>query len=509
MKTAVVYARYSCDRQNEQSIDGQLRVCNEYAEKNDIVIVENYIDKAMTGTNDDRQSFQQMLKDSDKQAWDYVLVYKLDRFSRNKFEMAIHRKHLKDNGIKLVSVMENIPDGPEGILLESLLEGMNQYYSEELSQKTKRGMNETRLKGNFIGGFVNYGYYRKKEDNNTESKKLFINEDEANVLRKIFTDYAGGVKVSQIVRNLNEQGITIKGGKFHNGTITSFLRQEKYTGIYRVNGQEYDKIYPKIIEPDLYALVKERLEKNRHGNRQKDHVTFLLRNKTFCGYCGKKMHALSTRDKYCGFMRYYKCQEDRKNAIDHNKTIKKEALESIVNKAIMKAFNNEKGVSAFADVVMEVNQNKIASNKSLNILKADLEKTQKSINNIMHAIEQGILTETTKSRLEELEQQKKELSEKILISKTKEKAILKKQDIIDYINNSLKQCPELMIELMVNEVKVYCEKIEIKLNYTKIKDNSEDIKSIYLFTEKLPIKRRFRGDFKIVGYNEYKVYFVI
>ena len=208
-------------------------------------------------------------------------------------------------------------------------------------------------------------------------------------------------------------------------------------------------------------------------------------------------------------MRYYKCQEDRKNAIDHNKTIKKEALESIVNKAIMKAFNNEKGVSAFADVVMEVNQNKIASNKSLNILKADLEKTQKSINNIMHAIEQGILTETTKSRLEELEQQKKELSEKILISKTKEKAILKKQDIIDYINNSLKQCPELMIELMVNEVKVYCEKIEIKLNYTKIKDNSEDIKSIYLFTEKLPIKRRFRGDFKIVGYNEYKVYFVI
>ena len=125
MKTAVIYARYSSDRQTEQSIEGQLRDCYEYAQRNDIVVVDKYIDRAMTGTNDNREDFQQMLKDSDKKAWDYVLVYKLDRFSRNKYEMAIHRKHLKDNGIKILSAMENIPDTPEGILLESLLEGSN------------------------------------------------------------------------------------------------------------------------------------------------------------------------------------------------------------------------------------------------------------------------------------------------------------------------------------------------------------------------------------------------
>lgn len=123
MKTAVIYARYSSDRQTEQSIDGQIHVCMEYAERNDIVIVGTYIDRAMTGTNDNREQFQKMLKDSDKKPFDYVLVYKLDRFSRNKYEMAIHRKHLKDNGIKILSAMENIPDTPEGILLESLLEG--------------------------------------------------------------------------------------------------------------------------------------------------------------------------------------------------------------------------------------------------------------------------------------------------------------------------------------------------------------------------------------------------
>ena len=131
MIKAARYGRYSCDRQNEQSIDGQFRVIDEYAKKNDIEIVASYVDKAMSGTNDNRADFQRMLRDSDKKEWSVLLVYKLDRFSRNKFEMAMHRKHLKDNGIKILSAMENIPDSPEGILLESLLEGMNQYYSEE------------------------------------------------------------------------------------------------------------------------------------------------------------------------------------------------------------------------------------------------------------------------------------------------------------------------------------------------------------------------------------------
>ena len=123
MKTCVIYARYSSNNQTEQSIEGQIRVCREYAQRNNLAVAGTYIDRATTGTNDNREQFQKMLKDSDKKAWDYVLCYKLDRFSRNKYEMAIHRKHLKDNGVKILSAMENIPDSPEGILLESLLEG--------------------------------------------------------------------------------------------------------------------------------------------------------------------------------------------------------------------------------------------------------------------------------------------------------------------------------------------------------------------------------------------------
>ncbi len=123
MKTAVIYARYSSDNQTEQSIEGQLRVCQQYAKNNDILILDTYIDRAMTGTNDARPDFQRMIKDSSKGHWNYVIVYKLDRFSRNKYEATIHKHTLRENGVKLISAMENIPDSPEGIILESLLEG--------------------------------------------------------------------------------------------------------------------------------------------------------------------------------------------------------------------------------------------------------------------------------------------------------------------------------------------------------------------------------------------------
>lgn len=117
MKTAAIYARYSSDNQTEQSIEGQLHVCEEYAQRNNIVIVDTYIDRAMTGTNDNRPDFQRMIQDSAKKKWDFILVYKLDRFSRNKFESVVNRRKLADNGVKLLSAMENIPDPPKVLSL--------------------------------------------------------------------------------------------------------------------------------------------------------------------------------------------------------------------------------------------------------------------------------------------------------------------------------------------------------------------------------------------------------
>lgn len=132
-KIAVIYARYSSERQNEQSIEGQLRVINQFAEKEGYNVIDAYIDRAMTGRNDDRPSFQKMISDSSNKAFQYVLVYKLDRFSRNRYDSAVYKKKLRDNGVRVISATENISDSPEGIILESILEGYSEYYSKELA----------------------------------------------------------------------------------------------------------------------------------------------------------------------------------------------------------------------------------------------------------------------------------------------------------------------------------------------------------------------------------------
>lgn len=270
MKTAVIYARYSSDSQTEQSIEGQLRVCNEYAKSNDIVILDTYIDRAMTGTNDNRPDFQRMLKDSCQREWDFILVYKFDRFSRNKYETAIHKKTLKDNGVKVISAMEYIPDSPEAIILESMLEGYAEYYSAELSQKVKRGMNETRQKGNFTGGYVLYGY-------KVENHKVKIDEEKAEIIKYIFEQYAMGVYVKDIIKALTNRGILNRGKPFARNTIYNILKNEKYAGIYRHGDEVFENIYPKIVPQDIYEIVRKKINTNKYGKRSTE-VVYLLRN---------------------------------------------------------------------------------------------------------------------------------------------------------------------------------------------------------------------------------------
>ncbi len=301
MKTAVVYARYSSDNQSEQSIEGQLRVCNEYAKSNDIVILDTYIDRAMTGTNDNRPDFQRMIKDSAKREWDMILVYKFDRFSRNKYETAMHKKTLKDNGVKVVSATEYIPDSPEAIILESMLEGYAEYYSAELSQKVKRGMRETRSKGNFTGGFLIYGY-------KVENHKVVIDTDKAETVKFIYEQYAMGVYVKDIIKALTAKGIFNHGKPFARNTVYNILKNEKYSGVYRHGDEVFTNIYPQIVPQDIFDTVRSKIDSNHYGKRSTE-VVYLLRHKTVCGYCGSPVSA------ECGTLRLRDCQERRKETL--------------------------------------------------------------------------------------------------------------------------------------------------------------------------------------------------
>ena len=155
----VIYARYSSDNQREESIEGQLRENKAFAEKNGIEIIETYIDRAFSAKTDNRPEFQRMIKESARKSYDVVIVWKLDRFARNRYDSAKYKAILKKNNIKVVSATEAISEGADGIILEAVLEGMAEYYSADLAEKVTRGMTENALKCKYNGGMcVPFGY---------------------------------------------------------------------------------------------------------------------------------------------------------------------------------------------------------------------------------------------------------------------------------------------------------------------------------------------------------------
>ena len=473
MKTAVIYARYSSDSQTEQSIDGQLRVCEEYAKNNNILIVQTYIDRAMTGTNDKRPDFQQMLKDSHKKQWNYVLVYKLDRFSRDKYESVVHKKTLERNGVKLISAMDNIPDSPEGIILESLLEGMNQYYSAELAQKIRRGMHESRLKGNYQGGGVPYGY-------KVVDKKLIIDEEKAEIVKYIFEQYSIGLYVRNIIDNLTSKGVLYKDKPFASNTIYNILKNEKYTGIYRHEDEIITNMYPKILDKALYDKVKAKTKINFVG-KQSVRNKFLLRNKLTCGYCGKPISSSGSTSKLKKVIHYYKCLSRKKyHGECESKTIRKEFLETFIMKTIIKEISKPNIMDMMIDKILEVQSLSKTENSMLEYLIKEQRQTQTQLNNILKAIELGVVNRTTSIRMKELEEKLDELERHILIEKTKTSLILSREDVKQYFIEAIKLEPEMIIDNLIKQIVVYNDRLEIYFN-TPLKTSPNNTDSLFYY----------------------------
>lgn len=457
MQTAVIYARYSSDNQTEQSIEGQLRVCEEYAKKNNILILGTYIDRAMTGTNDNRPDFQKMIKDSSRKEWNYVICYKLDRFSRNKYETAIHKKTLRDNGVKVLSAMENIPDTPEGIILESLLEGMNQYYSAELAQKVKRGMRETRLKGLYQGGGLPYGY-------KVVNRKIVIDETKAETVKYIFRQYANGVYVREIISSLTKKGILHKGKPFATNTIYGILKNEKYSGVYMHGEEVVDNMYPQLIDKELYKSVRQKVDKNKFGKRSIK-VEYLLRNKVKCGYCGKPISADTGTARNGEVKRYYKCIGRKKYNNGCTKTpIRKEDLEECIINVIIQEMSKPEIMDAIVNKLMQLQNAGESANSTLTMLLNEKYGVERSLNNLVNAIENGIVSNTTNKRLHDLEKQQEELERQILVERSKQSIKIPESEIRQFYTQALRAEKRLLVNLLIQEIVLYDDKIEIYFN---------------------------------------------
>ena len=461
--TAVIYARYSSDNQREESIEGQIRECTAYAEKNGITIVKHYIDRAISAKTDNRPEFQQMIKDSDKKLFDIVLVWKLDRFARNRYDSARYKTQLKKNGVKLMSATEIISEGPEGIILESVLEGYAEYYSADLSEKVIRGMTENALKGKFTGGAIPFGYIINADH------RFEIDPLTAPFVAETFQRYNDGQTMREIRDWLNEKGVkNQRGGLMTFNTIQHMLNNRRYIGELKYRDVLIPDAIPSIVSAELFNDVQEKMLKNKKAPaRRKAEDDYLLTTKLFCGYCGALMFGESGTSRTGEVHRYYKCATAKKHKGCKKKTVRKQWLEDLVVNQTMQLVKDDAAMESIIAKVMEL-QNK--ENTNIPLYKKQLRDAESGIQNMLNAIQAGILTSSTKERLEQLEETKRELEARIAEEKLAKPKVT--EEFIRFwllrfrkLDMSLKDQRQALVDTFINAIYLYDDKVLITFNY--------------------------------------------
>lgn len=324
MTNAVIYARYSSQGQNEQSIDGQLRINNEFAASKQIKIVGVYTDKAKTGTNDNRPDFQRMIEDiktGKYKGLKYVIVYMFDRFARNRLDSMMYKEILRKHGVRVLSSLEPVSDDEGGEFYEMYLEWSAEKYSTKLSKRVRDGLDTSVANGTFCGGYLIYGYKIRKEPvagkNDRYIKYVEIDEDAAPVIRFMFEQYANGMSLHAIAGALNAEGKRFNGKPFTGRTFEKWIRNEKYTGVFSFGGRACDNMYPPIIDRATFDKVQEIQAKNKYFSKPNvKREKYLLTSRLFCGHCGTPMVANAGVGKMGVTYKYYMCKTARNGDYD-------------------------------------------------------------------------------------------------------------------------------------------------------------------------------------------------
>ena len=433
-KKAVIYARYSSHSQRDVSIDQQIKACRLFAERHGIEIASVYEDRATTGTNDQRPSFQQMMKDAAKGHWDYVVVYTLDRFSRNRYDSAVNKRTLKSYGIKVLSAMENISDDPTGILMESMLEGLAEYYSAELSRKITRGLDDNASKC-LCNGQIPFGY-RRGDDG-----RFAIDEAEAPIVQEIFRRVRDGSRLVDIHNDLNRRGIrTKKGYPFSRSSFNRMLSNERYTGVYIYKDVRVPGGMPQIIDQPLFdavQLIMHTKSNPRKGprldgipqRRRQENGIYYLTGKLFCGHCHSPMIGISGHGKGGATYYYYTCKGKREKHSCQKKNVNRDFIETFIATALKETMLNDRAIRILADAAVSYQKQKSPS-AELESLQLRAGEIKKSINNIVAAIESGIFSAATQSRLAELEAEQKTVLTQLSILQEETEEPLSREEIM-------------------------------------------------------------------------------
>lgn len=296
-KKAVIYARFSCNRQREASIEDQLRVCREWCAREGYEVAAEYCDRAVSGRTDDRPEFQRMIANAGES--EIVLVYMMDRFSRGEYDAPIYKRELATHGVKLVSALEAIPDSPEGIIYEKLLEGLAACESRKTAIRTKRGMEGNALKCKTNG--VRIFGYRRNEDDEYE-----VDEAQAGWVREAFALRLERMSMNAIAREFARRGLrTRKGNPCGQAMVQQMLRDRRYTGRYEWGGIVREGGMPAIVDEVTFMEVQGiKCRKQRSSENWGD---FALAGTALCAECGRNLQGVSGRGRNNVKYEYYSC----------------------------------------------------------------------------------------------------------------------------------------------------------------------------------------------------------
>lgn len=392
MTTAVLYARYSSDKQREASIDDQLRVCHDYCDGRGIEIVGTYADYALSGKTDQRPEFRRMVANAPES--DLVVVYMFDRFSRDRYDAIIYKRQLADCGVRVVSATEPTDRTPEGQLQEGMLEVIAAYYVADLARKTRRGMEGNALQAK-DNGYRIFGYRT-----DPETRRYVIDEAEAEIVREVYGRAIGGDSMYSIAKDLAGRGWTTStGAPVDYNWVNRVLKRRAYTGVYSWSGIEVEGGMPVIIDSDTFSAAQSVPKRKPRANEH--FAVYRLSGKLYCGLCGCPMHGYSGTGKKGKRYHYYGCKEDGGCG---RRGVRRELVEDSVAEAVLDITADEERMRGVARRIVEARRD-LGGGGDIGQLEDRIAQLEKEQRNIAKAISKGIVNDEIAARNDDVKRE--------------------------------------------------------------------------------------------------------
>ncbi len=430
---AAAYMRYSSAAQDDGfSIEAQQRAIHDFAIKNNIEIVEEYIDRAKSGTNANRPEFQRLFSDCEQREFEIVIVHNLDRFARNALDSKMYRARLKEMGIALYSLKDDLEDTPNGKFFTAIKEAYSELYSDNLSQEVKKGLKEVALRGLHTGGSPPLGY-------DVVDRRLVINEAEAEIVRTIFKMHTQGKSYNDIAKELNAKGYTTRAGnEFSKSSFNAILQNRKYIGEYTYNrrvgkdsngkhnshrNKPEDEIIrikdgvPRIIDDKTFNKAQRILATHKKGKSSfRSNSSYLLAGLVKCGECGFSYQGNTRKSGNGSTYSSYRCgrRAGRADIGCKNPEIEKHRLENFVIEQVFKYLFTDEGIK---EIVKQINtyhkEMQSTKGKDINLYKKQVKALKAKQNNIAKAIANGADGQAFIDEINKITQSIKDIEQRI------------------------------------------------------------------------------------------------